>query len=98
MALWFQGRPTVKFSVTLKGGLRGKTGGLYKFMNPQYQAAIDNLLDATGKVETVINSLPGNNPTGRQSFFLALLQGGIKDQIMIAKGDPDLATQDPPTP
>ena len=64
----------------------------------KYQAAIDALLAATGAVEQCINSLPGNNPTGRQMFFLALLQGGIKDQIMIAKNDSDLATQNPPTP
>ena len=64
----------------------------------KYQQALENLLAACGAVETCINSLPGNNPTGRQNFFLKLLQGGIADQIMIARNDADLATQDPPTP
>ena len=64
----------------------------------KYQEAIDALLGACGVVETCINSLPGNNPTQGQTFILALLQGGIKDRLLIAKNDPDLATQDPPTP
>ena len=56
-----------------------------------YRQALQALLDASGKVETAINSLPDNNPTAGQSAMLNFCQGPLKDAIAAAQGDPDLA-------
>jgi hypothetical protein len=52
-----------------------------------YQQALQALLDASGKVETYINSLPENNPSAGQSYLLTFLQGSLKDQITAAQND-----------
>lgn len=56
-----------------------------------YRQALQALLDASGKVETAINSLPDNNPTAGQNAILNFCQGPLKDAIAAAQGDPDLA-------
>jgi len=55
-----------------------------------YTQALQALLDASGKVETAINSLPDNNPTAGQSAMLNFCQGPLKEAITAAQGDPDL--------
>jgi hypothetical protein len=55
-----------------------------------YRDALQALLDASGNVETAVNSLPDNNPTAGQSAMLNFCQGPLKDAIAAAKGDADL--------
>lgn len=55
-----------------------------------YQQALQTLLDASGDVETAINSLPNNNPSEGQSAMLSFCQGPLKDAIAAAQSDPDL--------
>jgi hypothetical protein len=49
-----------------------------------YQQALQALLDASGKVETEINSV---TPSPGQMDLLAFLQGPLKDQIAAAQND-----------
>jgi hypothetical protein len=58
-----------------------------------YQAALQSLLDASGKVETAINSNGGNPPTAGQSAMLNFCQDLLKDAIAAAQSDPDLPQQ-----
>lgn len=52
-----------------------------------YQQALQALLDASGKVETAINSLPNNNPSAGQSAMLNFCQGPLKGAIAAAQND-----------
>ena len=57
-----------------------------------YSDSLQALYDASGGVQTQINSNGGNAPTQAQSDFLNYLQGEFTNKLKAAAADPDLPT------
>ena len=58
-----------------------------------YQQTLQALLDASGQVETSINSNGGVAPTTEQLAMLSFLQNDLKNAILAAQTDPNLPPQ-----